>query len=55
MKSTLNITTLIEKAEELCYDGRIEMAAEGETSVQIMETDDGKKYQLSVKMKLLSN
>lgn len=55
MKSTLDIKNLIEKAETICYDGRIEMAAEGETPVQIMETENGRKYQLSIKMKMIND
>jgi len=48
----LNISLLIEKAEELIYDGMMEMAEEGEKPIQIIELPNGKKYQLSVKMKL---
>ena len=55
MESTLDISNLIEKTEEFVYDPRMEMADEGEAQIQIIEKENGKKYQLSVKMKLLPN
>jgi len=48
MKTELDINKLIEEAQTLCHDGKIEMAAMGQRNVQLMETEDGSKYQLTV-------
>ncbi len=49
--TTLDITQLIEKAEELVYNGRINMAEWGRVSVQEIKIGD-KVYQLSLELKL---
>ena len=53
MKTKLDISNLIVKAEELIYDGRIEFAEEAVIPVQILETENGEKYQLKLIMNLI--
>jgi len=53
MKTELNINKLIEETQTLCGDGRIEGAAMGQRNVQVMETEDGDKYQLTVSLTLI--
>ncbi len=53
LPTTLDITQLIEKAEELVYNGRINMAAWGSVVVQKIVIDD-KVFEISVVMKLKS-
>ncbi len=53
MKTKLNMAELLEKAEEMIYDGRIEMAESGKVPVQILEADNGNEYQLSLVMELI--
>lgn len=47
----LNINTLVEKAEQLVYDGKISGAEKGIVPVQEIEID-GKVYKLSVMLEL---
>lgn len=54
MKQWLKIPLLIEKTEDLVYDGRINGAAEGTVPIHVIEYEDGSKYQLSVRMTLIS-
>jgi len=49
---TLSINTLIEKAEQLAYDGNINNAAMGTIPVQILLVD-GRPYVFSVKMEMV--
>ena len=53
MKTKLDIGNLIVMAEELVYDGRIEFAEEAIIPVQVLETEDGEKYQLKLVMTLI--
>lgn len=53
MKTKLDINNLIEKAEELVYDGRVEFAEEAVIPVQILETEEGERYQLKLVMSLI--
>jgi len=55
MKTRLDIKKLIESAEQLIYDDKIEMAERGEIPIQIMEAEDGTKYQLKIVMTLIKN
>jgi hypothetical protein len=50
--TTLNITRLIEKAEQLAYDGNINMAAKGTIPVQFLIVD-GRTFVFSVQMELI--
>jgi hypothetical protein len=50
--TTLNITRLIEKAEQLAYDGKINNAAKGNIPVQFVIVD-GKTYIFSVQMEYI--
>jgi hypothetical protein len=52
INDTLSINTLIEKAEQLAYDGNINNAAIGTIPVQILLVD-GRPYVFSVKMELV--
>lgn len=53
MKTALDIGNLIVKAEELVYDGKIEFAEEAVIPVQVLETEEGEKYQLKLVMTLI--
>jgi hypothetical protein len=53
MKTELNINDLIDKTQQIVHDGNMEIAVHGEVPIQIMESESGKKYQLSVVMKLI--
>jgi hypothetical protein len=55
MKTELDINKLIEEAQTLCHDGMIEIAAMGQRNVQVMETDDGVKYQLTVRLTVIES
>lgn len=44
----LNINKLIQVAEELCFDGKIQMAEKGIAPVQDFILPDGTKYQLQI-------
>lgn len=48
----LNITQLIDKAEQLAYDGKINTASVGNIPVQILIVD-GKMYVFSVRMEYI--
>ena len=48
MKTELDINKLIEETQTLCHDGKIDGAAMGQRNVQVMETENGDKYQLTV-------
>jgi hypothetical protein len=50
--TTLNITQLISKAEQLAYDGNINMAAKGNIPVQFLIVD-GRTFVFSVQMELI--
>jgi hypothetical protein len=50
--TTLNITQLINKAEQLAYDGNINMAAKGTIPVQFLIVD-GRTFVFSVQMELI--
>lgn len=50
--TTLNITQLISKAEQLAYDGNINMAAKGTIPVQFLIVD-GRTFVFSVQMELI--
>jgi len=50
--TTLNITELINKAEQLAYDGNINMAAKGTLPVQFLIVD-GRTFVFSVQMELI--
>ncbi len=50
--TTLNITELISKAEQLAYDGNINMAAKGTIPVQFLIVD-GRTFVFSVQMELI--
>lgn len=52
-KTELNINKLIDDTQTLIHDGKIEMASQGERQVQVIEFEDGSKYQLSVVMKFI--
>lgn len=52
INDTLSINTLIEKAEQLAYDGQINNAAIGTIPVQILLVD-GRPYVFSVKMEMV--
>lgn len=49
---TLNITELINKAEQLAYDGNINMSAKGTLPVQFLIVD-GRTFVFSVQMELI--
>lgn len=51
----LNINKLIEETQTLCHDGMIEIAAMGQRNVQVMETENGSKYQLTVVLTLIAD
>jgi hypothetical protein len=53
MKTKLDIGNLLQLAEELVYDGRIEFAEEAVIPVQMLETEEGEKYQLKLVMTLI--
>jgi hypothetical protein len=53
MERKLDIKNLIEKAEELVYDDRIMFAEQGEVPIQIIELENGDKYQLKIIMTLI--
>jgi hypothetical protein len=50
--TALNITQLISKAEQLAYDGNINMAAKGTIPVQFLIVD-GRTFVFSVQMELI--
>lgn len=50
---TIDISNLIQKAEELAYDGRLEMAEEANMPIQILELEGGSKYQICLIAKFL--
>lgn len=50
MTPTLDITNLIQRAEEMVYDGRIENAHSGEITIQEFTSDSGDKYKLKLVM-----
>jgi hypothetical protein len=52
ISESLSINTLIEKAEQLAYDGNINNAAIGTIPVQILLVD-GRPYVFSVKMEMV--
>jgi hypothetical protein len=52
INDTLSINTLIEKAEQLAYDGKINNAAIGTIPVQILLVD-GRPYVFSVRMEMV--
>jgi hypothetical protein len=53
MKTNLDIGNLIEKAEQLIYDDRIGFAEQAEIPVQVLETENGEKYQLKLVLRLI--
>jgi hypothetical protein len=53
MKTKIDISNLLQLAEELVYDGKIEFAESCEIPVQILESDNGDKYQLKLVMNLI--
>ena len=53
MKTKLDIGNLILMAEEMVYDGRIEFAEECEIPVQVLESEEGERYQLKLVMSLI--
>jgi hypothetical protein len=52
ISNQLNITKLIEKAEQLAYDGNINNAAKGNIPVQFVIVD-GKTFIFSVQMEFI--
>ena len=54
MKTELNINKLIEEAQTLCHDGMIEIAAMGQRNVQVMESENGNKYQMTVALTMIT-
>lgn len=54
MITQLNISKLIEKSEELAYDGMIDMAAFGEKPIQVLESESGNKYIFKISMTLIN-
>lgn len=54
MITQLDISKLIEKSEELVYDGMIDMASFGEKPVQVLESETGNKYIFKISMKLIN-
>jgi hypothetical protein len=53
ISDVINITQLIEKSEQLAYDGKINTAAKGTIPVQFVTVDD-KVYLFTVQMELIS-
>jgi hypothetical protein len=54
MITQLNISKLIEKSEELVYNGMIDMAAFGEKPIQVLESESSNKYIFKVSMTLIN-
>jgi len=54
MKTKIDMHNLLQLAEELVSDGYIELAESCEIPVQILESDNGDKYQLSLTMSLIN-
>jgi len=53
MKTSLDIGNLIVKAEQLTYDDRIGFAEQAEIPVQVLEAENGERYQLKLVMTLI--
>lgn len=54
MKTELDISKVIEETQTLVHDERMQLASEGERQIQVLESEDGKQYQLSVTLKLIN-
>ena len=55
MLTQLNITKLIQETELLVHDDKINNAAIGERSIQLMQTEDGDVYQLKIVLELVKS
>lgn len=51
--STIDVSLLIQKAEQLAYDGKLRIASSADIPVQILHDDSGRKYKISITASLM--